>query len=138
MAKKKTKKKTAKKKSMTRFMTAETEKTVGYWVFLVGIFVAIIAGLLTTTIDPTVIWVLALLGLMVGFMNVTLKDGVPFLIAALVLLVAAGQLSFSLTLIPTIGEYIGTVIGSILQYVIIFVSPAAIIVALKVIYNFGR
>ena len=135
MAKRKT---AAKKRKAKRFIDKNAEKTIGYWVFLVGIFVAIIAGLLTTTIDPTVIWVLAVLGLVVGLINIALKDEVPFLIAALVLLVAAGHLSFSLTLIPAIGEYVGTIIESILQYVIVFVSPAAIVVALKAIYRFGK
>ncbi len=136
MAKKKKTK--AKKKAAKRLMNKETQKNVGYWVFLVGVFVAIIAGLLTVdVIQPDVVWVLAILGIVVGLMNIKLKDEVPFLIATLVLMTAAGFFSASLTFIPYIG-YVGELIGTILQYIIFFVAPAAIIVALKAVYHFGK
>lgn len=136
MAKKKKTK--TRKKAAKRLMNKETQKNVGYWVFLVGVFVAIIAGLLTVdVIQPDVVWVLAILGIVVGLMNIKLKDEVPFLIATLVLMTAAGFFSASLTFIPYIG-YVGELIGTILQYIIFFVAPAAIIVALKAVYHFGK
>ncbi len=134
--KKKTKKKTKKakkKKSCEKYFNKETQKNVGYWVFLVGIFVSIIAGLLTIGAmqpDPNIIWILAVLGLIVGLMNLKIKDEVPFLIATIVLITAAGYLA----LIPYVGETLTT----ILQYIVVFVAPAAIIVALKAIYEYGK
>lgn len=107
------------------------ERSIGYWVFLVGIFIAIIAGLVTPrTVNPNIVWVLAVLGLIVGLVNVTLKEEVPFLVAALVLITAAGYLS----VIP----YIGQTLATILAYVVTFVAPASIVVALKAVYHFGK
>lgn len=107
------------------------DKNIGYWIFLVGIFIAIIAGLVTTEgINSNVVWVLAILGLIVGIINVTLKDEVPFLVASLVLITSAGYLA----VIP----YIGATLVTILYYIVTFVAPAAIVVALKAIYHFGK
>jgi hypothetical protein len=102
---------------------------LGHWIFLAGVFIAVIAGLMTG-INTTIIWVLALLGLVVGLINLTLRDEVPFLVATTVLLIASG----SLNVLPYVGETIST----ILSYVVVFVAPAALVVALKAIYAFAR
>jgi hypothetical protein len=117
-------KKTAKAKKST-FSGAK----LGHWVFLAGIIIAIVTALVTG-VNTTVIWVLALLGLIVGLINVTLKDEVPFLVATTVLLLASG----SLNALP----YVGIQLGTILAYVTVFVAPAGLIVALKAIYAFAR
>lgn len=123
------KKRTAKKAKKAKSL--EMQRSIGYWIFLVGVLIAILAGLATSGgVNPNALWVLAVLGLIVGFLNITLKDEVPFLIASLVLISASGYLSF----IP----YIGTPLVTILSYIVVFVSPAAIIVALKAVYHFGR
>ena len=101
----------------------------GHWIFLLGIAIAIIAGIAAPG-DQTVIWVLAVLGVIVGLLNLTLREEVPFLVAALVLIVAAN----SLVVLPFIGEWLGSILG----YVIAFVAPAAIVVALKELYHFAR
>lgn len=120
-----------KKKKTTKAKATKVQRNIGYWIFLVGVLIAILAGLATSGgVNPNVLWVLAVLGLIVGFLNVTLKDEVPFLIASLVLISASGYL----TVIP----YIGTPLTTILSYIVVFVSPAAIIVALKAVYHFGK
>jgi uncharacterized membrane protein len=101
----------------------------GHWIFLAGVFIAIVAGILAG-VNTTVIWVLALLGLIVGLINITLSDEVPFLVATTVLLIASG----SLNVIPIIGDTIGT----ILAYIVVFVAPAGLVVALKAVYAFAR
>lgn len=101
----------------------------GHWIFLLGIAIAIIAGIAAPG-DQTVTWVLAVLGIIVGLLNISLREEVPFLVASLVLIVAAS----SLTVLPFIGEWL----GKILSYLIAFVAPAAIIVALKEIYAFAK
>lgn len=106
-----------------------TGAKLGHWIFLAGIVIAIAAALVGG-ISDTIIWVLALLGLIVGLINVTLKDEVPFLVAVTVLLLVAG----SLNVLP----YVGVKIGTILAYVTVFVAPAGLIVALKAIYSFAR
>jgi len=120
-----------KKKKTTKAKSSKMQRNIGYWIFLVGVLIAVLAGLATSGgVNPNVLWVLAVLGLIVGFLNVTLKDEVPFLIASLVLISASGYLA----VIP----YIGTPLATILSYIVVFVSPAAIVVALKAVYHFGR
>ncbi len=119
------------KKKAPKRKAVKADKNIGYWIFLVGIFIAIIAGLVTTEgVNPSVVWVLAVLGLIVGLINVTIKEEVPFLVAALVLITAAGYLA----VIPFIGQTLVT----ILYYIVTFVAPASIVVALKAIYHFGK
>lgn len=116
------------KKSKTD--ATKIRKNIGYWIFLVGVLIAILAGIANTRTNPTIIGVLAILGLIVGLINVTLKEEVPFLIASVVLIIA----STSLQAIP----YIGNLLTAILMYIVVFVSPAAIVVALKAVYHFGK
>jgi hypothetical protein len=106
-----------------------TGAQLGHWIFLAGIFIAIVAGLVTG-INATVIWVLALLGLIVGLINIAMRDEVPFLVATTVLLIASG----SLNVLPFVGETLGT----ILSYIVVFVAPAGLVVALKSVYAFAR
>ena len=118
----------AKSKSMAPSMEA-----IGHWVFLLGVFIAIVAGVLAGA-NVTIVWVLAILGLIVGLLNIQTTDIHGFLVATLVLIVAAG----SLNVLPVIGTFdIGNYIGTILQYIVIFVAPAALVVALKAIYSFA-
>lgn len=102
---------------------------LGHWIFLAGIFIAIVAGLITG-INETVIWVLALLGLIVGLINITMRDEVPFLVATTVLLIASG----SLNVLPFVGDTLTT----ILSYIVVFVAPTGLVVALKAVYAFAR
>lgn len=54
---------------------------VGKWTFIVGLLIAVLAGL--GFIQPWVGWVLALLGLIVGFLNIGDEETQSFLLAAI-------------------------------------------------------
>jgi hypothetical protein len=103
-------------------------ESIGHWVFLLGVFIAIVAGFLAGS-NTTIVWVLAVLGLLVGLLNLQMSETHGFLVATLVLVVSAG----SLNVLPVIGSTLGV----ILQYIVIFVAPAALVVALKAVYNFA-
>ncbi len=102
----------------------------GSWAFIVGILLAIIAGVI---VYPTgwVILLLGLLGLIVGFMNITTKEATPFLVAAIALVASAA--SFNLVL-ETVGGTAAAALQTILGNIAVFVAPAAIVVALKAIF----
>lgn len=128
------------KKAKAKISTLSGAK-LGHWIFLAGIIIAIVTALI---IDPTsngaktVVWVLALLGLIVGLINVTLKDEVPFLVATTVLLLASGTFVASLNYLPLVVAPAVTKLTSMLVYITFFVAPAGLIVALKAIYAFAR
>jgi len=105
---------------------------VGAWAFILGVIIAILAGLFAGTLDAMgagyVTLVLVILGLIVGFLNISDKETSGFLVAAIAL-IAVG--TANLQEIPYIGMYLASMVWNIAA----FVAPAALIVALKAVYN---
>jgi len=103
---------------------------IGHWAFLIGVFLAVIAGFLPQLQTSMVSWVLILLGLVVGFLNITARETQEFLIAAVAVLVSASaagnvvNLSYSLSVV--------------LANVVTFVFPAALLVALKTVWHLAE
>ncbi len=110
--------------------------TVGYFAFLLGVLIAIIAGLvyaagaLDAAAQGTVALVLVILGLVVGLLNLLDKDISTFLLAVVALAVV-GASAGGIALIP----YIGQPLAAIINYIGTFVFPAAVVVALKSIWD---
>ena len=105
---------------------------VGELAFLACVVIALIAGIVTPAAGAG--WILALLvvlGIVVGILNVSEKETTSFLVAAAALMIA-GTASFDS--INQVASGAGTIINSIINYIGVFVAPAAIIVALKAIY----
>ncbi|MFO8036418.1 MAG: hypothetical protein R6U57_07325 [Anaerolineales bacterium] len=95
-------------------------KQIGRWLFIAGLVLAVVAGLFLQTAWTT--WVLAVLGLVVGFFNITEAETKGFLIAAIALNVSASAFQG----VP----YVGSLVTNILGYVVAFVSGAMLVVAL--------
>ncbi|MBI5229079.1 hypothetical protein HY991_03130 [Candidatus Micrarchaeota archaeon] len=100
--------------------------TVGFWSFLVGLILAILAAFVPLD-AAMLVAVLAILGVIVGFVNVTAKETTEFLVATIALMLAAA----SLQVIPFGAEKIVAILGNIQA----FIAPAAVIVALKALYE---
>jgi hypothetical protein len=101
----------------------------GKWAFIVGLVLAVIAGILFES-EELVFWVLAVLGVIVGLLNVSRAETQSFLLAAIGLILSATALN----LIPIVGE----TLSQILQYVAAFVAGATVVVALKALFETGR
>ncbi|MEM3154252.1 MAG: hypothetical protein QW165_01655 [Candidatus Woesearchaeota archaeon] len=99
----------------------------GHWAFLIGVVLAVITGFVPQLQTPTVTWILVLLGLIVGFLNITAKETQEFLVASIALLLAANSASGIVQL--------GLTTSVILSNVVTFVFPAALLVALKTIWQ---
>jgi len=114
------------------------DQRVGGWAFILGVIVAIIAGLAAGLVASYAGWItllLVILGLIVGFLNIADKQTQGFLIAAIALM-AVG--TANLASINTVLPGVGTAIAYIVQNVAAFVMPAALVVALKEVYNIAR
>jgi hypothetical protein len=111
---------------------------VGGWAFILGVVIAIIAGLASTfaaVYSGYVLLVLVVLGLIVGFLNIKDKEVVNFLIAAIALMAVGTANLVSINLaVPMLG----TLIQSLVQNIAAFVAPAALVVALKEVYNIAK
>ena len=106
---------------------------IGHWSFILGVIIAIIAGLpiLGTEYAGTIAMILVVLGIIIGFLNISAKEVYNFLIAAIALLLTGAA---GLDVLPVVGEYIGPILSNIST----FVAPAAVIVALKAVYQLGK
>jgi hypothetical protein len=103
------------------------EAKIGHYSFLAGIVLAIIAGIATDLIAANIVTlVLVILGLAVGFMNITAKETTQYLVAAVAIMLAG---SANIAIIPAIGPYLQAILANI----VVFVAPAAIVVGMKTI-----
>lgn len=103
---------------------------IGEWSFLAGVVLAILLALLGEF--PYGGLLLVVLGIIVGFLNITEKETPQFLIASLALLLPGTIAKFGE--IPLVGNLVVDVLGNIA----IFVGPAAIVVALKTIWTLAK
>jgi len=109
-----------------------TYEKIGNWAFIIGVVLAIILGLFGTYVveyKSYITAILVIIGLIVGFINIGQKETSNFLIAAIALL--ATNTATQWVALTTIGEYIAGILSSIG----LFVAPAAVIVALKALYD---
>lgn len=104
---------------------------IGHWSFILGVVIAIVTGLLGTAYADTVALFLVVLGIIIGFLNITEKEVYNFLVAAIALLLTGAA---GLSTLPVVGQYIGPILTNIST----FVAPAAVIVALKAVYSLGK
>jgi len=98
---------------------------IGKYVFMVGLVVAFLASIVTTY--GWVAWVLAVLGVIVGFLNITAEETHTFLISGIALLLVAT----SVQVLPIIG----VVVSLIAANLIAFIAPAMFVVALKALFE---
>jgi len=102
--------------------SAITRDQLGAWSFILGLALAIILAFVAVDLA----WLLILLGIVVGLLNIQDKEVTQFLVAAIALIVV-GSADVNILGIPLI-----------LSNIVTFVSPAAIIVAVKAVYAIGR
>jgi hypothetical protein len=121
-------------------------KKIGSWLFLIGILVAVIVGLIVganwySDANSYIAGLLAILGFIVGLLSffamgsITHEKVPTFLIAALTL-VGIGALSSTWTF----GTYEGLApyFLNITQYLAIFAAPAAGLLAIRAIWDAGK
>ncbi len=101
---------------------------VGKGSFIVGLVVAVAGGLGLE--QAWFGWVLAVLGLIVGFLNISDKENQSFLLAAIALIVAASAVGA----IPFIGEAVTRIIANL----VLFLGGAVLIVAVRSLFAVAK
>lgn len=104
-------------------------ETVGRWAFIAGIVVAVLAGLFVVGVS-WVVWVLAILGLVIGFLNVSTTEPQRFLLAAVALTLSAS----AVLSLPVVGF----VLTNILANVLIFIAAAMLVVAIRALLETAK
>ena len=119
-------------KMMPKVSRGNMMQKVGSLAFIVGMVLAVLAGFWQLT--GTTTSVLILLGLVVGFLNVTSGESKGFLFTTLVLVVVANMGGDVLSLVKGVGD----VMANILHAIVVFVIPATVIVAFREIYSYAK
>ena len=107
---------------------------IGKWAFFIGVLLSILSAFTTNFLSvATTIFILFLLGLFVGFLNVTRKNSVTFLMGVLVLLVIGVGGVSALSEVRLLGIYrsLATMLGSFIA----FVGAAGLIVGIRAILD---
>ena len=103
---------------------------VGAWAFLIGIVLAVVFAFFDVSGLWWMGWILFVLGLIIGFLNISDSETQPFLLAGVVLVIIAslGNSAFtSLAYIP-----------ALLKNVLALFVPATIVVAIKSVFSIAR
>lgn len=103
---------------------------IGKWSFIAGVALAIIAGFFTI---PFIYTILAILGLVVGFLNIRTRDSIKYLISVLTLLVISSALLQTLS----VGGASYALFDSFLGNTIVFLGASGIVVAIKEVIMIG-
>jgi hypothetical protein len=123
------------------------EKSVGAWMFLFGVILAIIIGVATSkflSLDSVIKYsspiyaILVIIGLYVGYkINVEGKDAQSFLITSAILVIVSrfGMESVTGSLI---GIGIGDLVTSTFSALLTLFVPATIVVAIKSLFSSAR
>ncbi len=107
-------------------------KLIGKWTFIVGLVLCLFTGLFAV---PFIALVLFVLGLAVGFMNITTKETQKFLVASIALMVMGVA---SIQALAILGTVISGAIETILASFIAFVGAAALVLAVKAIVEINK
>ncbi len=108
-------------------------KFVGKWAFLAGLVIAVIASFVSG-FAATMAVALFVLGLIVGFLNISEKDSNKFLLAAIAMLTGGIASLSAISMLGAVTTYLSSAIGNFVA----FVSAAALVVAVKVIFETGK
>lgn len=105
---------------------------VGAWAFLIGVIIAVIFGFLSYA--TWVGWLLVIVGLIVGLLNINDEEVQPFLMAGVVLVIVSyfGAGVFSEAKLGV------AFLTNILSNLLMLFVPATIIVALKSVFGIAR
>jgi uncharacterized membrane protein len=104
-------------------------RSMGAWAFLIGVILALIFGFMGE-LSSTLVWILVIIGLIVGFMNVSEREVSSFLMSGAVLIIASAFGGNSLSVIPAADRIVGALM-------VIFV-PAVIVVAVKHVFVMAK
>jgi hypothetical protein len=106
---------------------------IGFIAFVTGLLTALVAGVFAPS-SGAVILVLVILGIIVGIFNITSRDTIPLLVAALALVVV-GNTGFAP--LDELISGLGSHINEMVNYLARLMAPAAMIAAIRTLVNVG-
>ena len=118
------------------------ENLVGAWVFLIGVIVAIVGGIILSFgyfVNPIILALLAILGLIAGFfVEVQDNRGTTFLLVAVSLVIVSFAGQQGIADVELVGISIGKIVSSTLAGLLVMLVPATIVVAIKILFSLAQ
>jgi len=108
---------------------------IGGIAFLVGFVLAVVGGIVARD-NGGIVLALVILGIIVAALNITAKEVMPVMIAAIALIVAGGANIF--TPLDSLILGLGKAFNGIVNDLAIFMVPVAIISAARAVYTLAR
>lgn len=102
---------------------------LGSWSFLIGVILALVFGIIGN-LSPGVTYVLVVLGIVIGLLNIAEEEATPFLMSGAVLVIVSTLGQGVVQLVP--------IFYVTLQALTMLFVPATIIVALKHVFVMAR
>ncbi|MBU1201878.1 MAG: hypothetical protein KJ583_07625 [Nanoarchaeota archaeon] len=109
-------------------MAKTSKKTFGSWAFLIGFVLALVFGVIGVT--QVIAWVLVVLGLVVGFLNIADDETQQFLMSGAVLVIVSYMGSQAMSIIP--------LLANVLIAMMLLFIPATVIVAIKSVFALAK
>jgi hypothetical protein len=124
-------------------------EVISRWAYVLFVIIAVVAGLVVgymawsegswaavANLNGVVLLVMLVLGIIIGITSITAKEVTPFLIATIALVVAASANVWSpLDQIHALLDFWAT---GILNYIVAFAAPAAVIIAIKEVLTMAK
>jgi uncharacterized membrane protein len=124
-------------------------EAISRWAYLLFVIIAVVMGLVVgymawsegswadvAGVNGWVLLIMLILGIIIGLTSITTKEVTPFLIATIALIVAASANVWSpLSQIHALLDFWAT---GILNYIVAFAAPAAVIIAVKQVLTMAK
>ena len=107
---------------------------VGRWSFILGLVIAVLAAFVTAVSQATVVLVLFILGLLIGFLNISERDSTRFLTGLIALFLIGVSSLGALAVFGSVETYLVQILGNFLA----FVGAAGLVVSLKAVLETTR
>ena len=121
------------KNKLDKIVSDKNMKLTGKWSFIGGLVLVVLASFLTGYVGVVAL-LLFVLGLAVGFLNISEKDSQKFLLGAVALLLGGVATINAITVLGAVTNFL----GSIMTNFVAFVGASSLVVAIKVIFETGR
>ena len=123
-------------------MIRSKENLGGARAFLIGVVLAIVAGVLGASylqeLYPPILGVLVILGIALGFIRVLPDDVNKFLLASVSLVIVSYAGSEAIRNVEFLSINIGNIVSSTLVALLVLLVPATIIVAIKSLFSISQ
>lgn len=103
---------------------------IGGWAFLVGVVLALVVGLFIKDVNNGVVLTLVIIGLIVGLLNISSKESMPFLMSGAVLVIVSSLGK------DVIG--VSSMIANTISALLALFVPATVVVAVKNVFSLAR